>query len=134
MPVVSSRTPEGEPQRCPVCTAVVTLEPSDPAGDAPCPQCGTLLWFVRTSAGLRFHEAAVAAPLRDRILDRICANLGADRRQGIAVFTTDLGADSLDIVELVMALEEEFEITIPDDVAERCNTLGDVIDVLLRRL
>ncbi len=39
----------------------------------------------------------------------------------------DLGADSLDIVELVMELEEEFDITIPDDAAERIRTIGDAI-------
>jgi hypothetical protein len=40
-----SRTPEGEPNRCPICGAQLQLEPSTPPGDAPCPQCGTLLWF-----------------------------------------------------------------------------------------
>jgi len=42
---ISSRTPEGEPNRCPVCGHQVRLEPSRPAGDGPCPFCGTLLWF-----------------------------------------------------------------------------------------
>jgi acyl carrier protein len=40
--------------------------------------------------------------------------------------------DSLDIVELMMELEEEFEITIPDDVAEKIKTVGDLIDYLIR--
>lgn len=43
-----------------------------------------------------------------------------------ASFIEDLGADSLDTVELVMALEEEFEIEIPDEVAEKIKTVGDV--------
>src|SRR6516225_4550844 len=43
---ISSRTPEGMPNRCPVCGAAVRLEPSNPPGDGPCPQCGHLLWFV----------------------------------------------------------------------------------------
>jgi serine/threonine protein kinase len=43
---ISSRTPEGLPNRCPVCGADVRVEPSNLAGDAPCPQCGHLLWFV----------------------------------------------------------------------------------------
>ncbi len=42
---ISSRTPEGEPQRCPVCLQEVLLEPSQPLGDAPCPHCGCLLYF-----------------------------------------------------------------------------------------
>ena len=41
----SSRTPEGEPNRCPVCGKGLQIEPSRPPGDAPCPHCGSLLWF-----------------------------------------------------------------------------------------
>ncbi|MEL6111826.1 MAG: acyl carrier protein [Pseudomonadota bacterium] len=44
-----------------------------------------------------------------------------------ASFIDDLGADSLDIVELVMAFEEEFEVEIPDDAAETIQTVGDAI-------
>ena len=47
-----------------------------------------------------------------------------------ASFVDDLGADSLDIVELVMALEEEFNIEIPDADAEKVATVGDVVDYL----
>mgnify|MGYP000928657959 FL=1 len=43
--VPSSRTPEGEPKRCPVCGHAVRIDPSRPPGDAPCPHCGHLLWF-----------------------------------------------------------------------------------------
>ena len=42
----------------------------------------------------------------------------------------DLGADSLDIVELIMALEEEFDMEIPDEEAEKISTIGDVIDYI----
>ncbi len=42
-------------------------------------------------------------------------------------FINDLGADSLDIVELVMAMEEEFDVEIPDDQAEKIQTVGDAI-------
>ncbi len=45
-------------------------------------------------------------------------------------FIDDLGADSLDIVELVMALEEEFDIEIPDSDAEKVVTVGDVVDYI----
>jgi len=47
-----------------------------------------------------------------------------------ASFIDDLGADSLDVVELVMALEEEFDIEIPDADAEKVVTVGDVVDYL----
>jgi hypothetical protein len=43
--VISSRTPEGDDNRCSVCGNALKLEPSRPPGDAPCPHCGVLLWF-----------------------------------------------------------------------------------------
>ena len=49
---------------------------------------------------------------------------------GDASFIDDLGADSLDIVELIMALEEEFDIEIPDADAEKVVTVGDVVDYI----
>ncbi len=45
-------------------------------------------------------------------------------------FIEDLGADSLDIVELIMALEEEFELEVPDEDAEKLLTVGDVVDYI----
>jgi acyl carrier protein len=45
-------------------------------------------------------------------------------------FIDDLGADSLDIVELIMALEEEFDLEIPDEQAEKITTVGDVVDYI----
>lgn len=50
-----------------------------------------------------------------------------------ASFIDDLGADSLDIVELVMAFEEEFEIEIPDDAAESIQSVGDAINFIQER-
>ena len=49
-------------------------------------------------------------------------------------FVNDLGADSLDTVELVMALEEEFETEIPDEEAEKIKTVGEAIDYIEREL
>lgn len=47
----ASRTPEGESNRCPVCGNVVSMEPSIPPGDAPCPHCGQLLWWPAVISG-----------------------------------------------------------------------------------
>lgn len=47
-----------------------------------------------------------------------------------ASFIDDLGADSLDIVELIMALEEEFDLQIPDSEAEKISTVGDVVEYI----
>ena len=54
-------------------------------------------------------------------------NVDADKVTDNASFIEDLGADSLDTVELVMAFEEEFGIEIPDDAAEKIQTVGDAI-------
>ena len=54
-------------------------------------------------------------------------SVSADEVKEDAKFVEDLGADSLDVVELVMALEEKFDIEIPDDEAEKIQTLNDVV-------
>ncbi len=59
--------------------------------------------------------------------------LGEEEIQDSASLLDDLGADSLDIVELVMAMEEEFEMEIPDEDAEKIVTVKDVIDYVNKR-
>ncbi|HEY5658948.1 MAG TPA: acyl carrier protein [Myxococcota bacterium] len=63
----------------------------------------------------------------ERVSQLIVDQLGvsAEEIKPEASFLDDLGADSLDIVELVMAMEEEFDIEIPDDDAEKIQTIGD---------
>lgn len=65
-----------------------------------------------------------------RVKKIVIEHLGADEAKVTdeARFVDDLGADSLDTVELVMAFEEEFGIEIPDDAAEKINTVKDAID------
>jgi acyl carrier protein len=67
--------------------------------------------------------------IEDRVKDIIVDQLGvnADQVTTEAKFVEDLGADSLDTVELVMAFEEEFEIEVPDEEAEKLQSVGDVI-------
>jgi acyl carrier protein len=68
--------------------------------------------------------------IENRVKKIIIEQLGVKEEEVVneASFVDDLGADSLDNVELVMALEEEFEIEIPDEVAERITTVQDAID------
>ena len=70
--------------------------------------------------------------LEDRVRDLIVDQLGvsADEVKKEASFIDDLGADSLDTVELIMAFEEEFGIEIPDEDAEKMGTVGDAISYL----
>jgi len=67
--------------------------------------------------------------LFDKVKEIIVEQLGAeeDEVKETTAFVEDLGADSLDIVELVMALEEEFDMEIPDEQAEKIKTVGDAI-------
>ncbi len=72
----------------------------------------------------------------DRVVEIVCENLGVSKEQvtRCTSFLEDVGADSLDVVELVMELEEEFEITIPDDQAEKIRTVGEAVDYIEREL
>lgn len=65
----------------------------------------------------------------DKVKKIIVEKLGVDENEvtPIAEFTKDLGADSLDTVELIMEFEKEFDITIPEDQAEKISTVGDAI-------
>lgn len=68
----------------------------------------------------------------DRVKTIIVSQLGVDENEvkTESSFVDDLGADSLDVVELVMALEEEFDLEIPDEDAERINTVAEIISYL----
>ena len=72
------------------------------------------------------------ASIEERVRDLVVDQLGVseDQVNPQASFIDDLGADSLDTVELVMAFEEEFGIDIPDDDAEKMSSVGDAIKFL----
>ena len=70
--------------------------------------------------------------IKDKVMDIIVKKLGVERSQitDEASFTKDLGADSLDTVELIMEFEKEFNITIEDTDAEKIQTVGQVVSYL----
>ena len=76
------------------------------------------------------------AELEKKVSELIVGQLGVTEEEvrPEASFIDDLGADSLDIVELVMALEEEFDLEIPDEDAERIQTIGDATSYLKEKL
>jgi acyl carrier protein len=76
------------------------------------------------------------ANIEERVKDIIVEELGVERDKltSEASFMEDLGADSLDTVELVMAFEKEFDIDIPDEEAEKLRTVGDALKYLHEKL
>jgi len=70
-------------------------------------------------------DKSIEARVKDIIVDQL--GVSADQVTPEAKFVEDLGADSLDTVELVMAFEEEFDIEVPDEEAEKLQSVGDVI-------
>ncbi|MEI6142930.1 MAG: acyl carrier protein [Mariniphaga sp.] len=70
--------------------------------------------------------------IRAKVIAIIVDKLGVDESEvtETASFTNDLGADSLDTVELIMEFEKEFNIAIPDDQAEKIGTVGDAINYI----
>jgi len=74
----------------------------------------------------------MASPVETKVREIICEQLGVSEEEvtAEASFIEDLGADSLDIVELVMAMEEEFEVEIPDEEAEHIKTVQDAVNFI----
>lgn len=74
--------------------------------------------------------------LEGKVKDIIAEELGVEREKltNDASFMEDLGADSLDTVELVMAFEKEFDIDIPDEEAEKLRTVGDALKYLHEKM
>ena len=72
------------------------------------------------------------ASVPERVVDIVAEQLGVekDKIKLETSFVNDLGADSLDTVELVMELEEEFDINIPDDAAEKIQTVGEAVNYI----
>lgn len=112
---ISSRTPEGQPNHCPICNADVCIEPSPLFGDATCPKCGSLLWFLNVQSRSHVFERSRSRDMRDRVIAIVAQQLGVDPKNITedTSFVNDLGADSLATVELVMELEEEFDLQEP---------------------
>jgi acyl carrier protein len=74
--------------------------------------------------------------LDDKVINIIVEELGVEREkvEKDASFMEDLGADSLDTVELVMAFEKEFDVDIPDEEAEKLRTVGDALNYLHEKM
>ena len=74
----------------------------------------------------------VSKKLKEILMDRLSAE--EEQIKPEASFVEDLGADSLDIVELIMGIEEEFDIEIPDEDAEKLTTVGEALNYVKAKL
>jgi acyl carrier protein len=89
------------------------------------------------SRPVRWSLGGVTVPsVEERVIELVSENLGVNKEQVTrkTSFIEDLGADSLDIVELIMELEEEFEINIPDEQAEKIKNVGEAIDYIEKEI
>jgi len=96
------------------------------------------LFIAARTGGQRYQYSGFlrrtieVASVLERVTDIVSEQLGVDKDElsKDTSFVNDLGADSLDTVELVMELEEEFDINIPDDAAEKIQTVGQAVDFI----
>ena len=94
-----------------------------------CPDCPAAVRTYLRATNTNRTNFMAEKPIEEKVKDIIVEQLGVNPEQVTpqASFIEDLGADSLDIVELVMAFEEEFGVEVPDEDAEKLQTVGDVI-------
>jgi hypothetical protein len=101
--VISSRTPEGEPGHCPICSASVRVESSPETRDAPCPCCGHLLWFRRPQSVNTAEQAQlIAEEVRlgiDRLIQVGTSRFGPPNRGTAIVLCAIRKATSLSELE-----------------------------------
>jgi acyl carrier protein len=88
-------------------------------GDAPCPHCGTLLWFLNLPAGVRLFDSEDIPLAKRKLIEKVAS--------------LHLSHDSLDLVEMTMELEES-GIEISEEELEKMKTIDDLIDYILYRL
>jgi acyl carrier protein len=98
-------------------------------GQVPQPP-GLPIFAAKSGIGVR--RIYKVASVQDRVIEIVASQLGVNKDQITpeTSFINDLGADSLDTVELVMELEEEFDINIPDDAAEKIQTVGQAVEFI----
>jgi acyl carrier protein len=94
-----------------------------------CPDCSAAAGLIPCATNTNRTNFMAEKSIEEKVKDIIVEQLGVNPEQVTpqASFIEDLGADSLDIVELVMAFEEEFGVEVPDEDAEKLQTVGDVI-------
>ena len=91
---------------------------------------------VRWRSQLEKQEVPTAVEIEEKVFQIVSEQMSVDKNElgNETSFVNDLNADSLDTVELVMELEDEFDLTIPDEEAEKLKTVGEAIDYIKKHL
>jgi len=91
-----------------------------------------MIYFASLFNKSNLNKRKMSQSIEEKVRKIIVERLGVDESEVTleASFTNDLGADSLDTVELIMELEKEFNISIPDEQAEQIQTVGDAVSYL----
>src|SRR4051812_34499656 len=116
MPIVS-RTPDGWPNRCPICGAEWRIESSQPTGDAPCPVCGHLVWFDTDNMRQRVESIVI------QYLPRTVGNLYPRN--------SFWHVDSLAVVELIMELEEQFRVSFSGEDMANIQSVEELVEFIV---
>ena len=116
---ISSRTPDGESNRCPICGNDVRISPSQPAGDAPCPNCGNLLWFVDTPAGPIFFSKIALRLTDSPTVDVNITDIEQTFQAGAPHQKTDQSVNPDDRVRIVDGYFQNFEGVVQS--VDKCN-------------
>jgi acyl carrier protein len=123
------RTPEGVPSQCPLCAAVICLEPTGSFGEATCPYCQGRLWFVQVFPhGLYYPDAEVSAAKRQKIAAVVTKWAATSRQRALAV--DDL--DSVELVAFVMEMEQMLGVRLTEEAVREMKSLADLIDYFVR--
>ena len=91
---------------------------------------------METSSSMEERVVPTPEEIQDKVFTIVSEQMGVDKAEisRETSFVNDLNADSLDTVELVMEFEDEFEMSIPDEEAEKIKTVGQAIDYIMEHL
>jgi hypothetical protein len=123
------RAPEGVPSECPLCDAVICLEPGGSHGEATCPYCRGALWFVQVFPHLLYYPSAEVSPGKRQKIEGVVTKWADAVRQG-PLAVEDL--DSIELAEFVMEMEAILGARLTEDAVRHMKSLGDVLDFFVR--
>ncbi len=123
------RTPEGVPSQCPLCDAVICLEPAGPLGEAACPYCRGRLWFVQVLPFALYYPHDEVSPANRERIASVVMKWAARNGQG-QLAVADFG--SMELVEFVLEMEKTLGVRLHEDAAREMKSLADLIDYFVR--